>query len=584
MPAEQKIDFEKIGQQSSKMLADFFGDHHSHMKTMSHVSQAFSQLAQQMMNDPERMVQMQLGLYQSYLALWANMAEKMMGKEVEPLAEPQKGDRRFKAEAWEEHLIFDFIKQSYLLTADWMLNLINETEGLDEDTRQRVDFYTRQYIDALSPSNFPLTNPEVLQATVESKGQNLIDGLNNIIKDIERGEGKLKISMTDYEAFEVGKNLATTEGKVVFKNALFELIHYTPKKQKVYERPLLIIPPWINKFYILDLKPENSFVRFAVEECGLNVFLVSWKNPDESYHDTTFEDYLNTGLFTAVDTVLSITKQKDLNIIGYCIGGTLLASGLSVMAKKNDKRINSATFFTTLIDFSESGELKMFTDDHHYDLIMAKMEKQGYLDGAEMAQTFSMLRANDLIWSFVVNNYLLGKTPFPFDLLYWNDDSTRMPCAMHSYYLKNMYQENNLVKKDKLELDGEKVDITQIKQPLYMVTGVNDHIAPWESCYKPIHKMQAKEKRFILGRAGHVAGVINPPGNKKAFYWAGDAKAKDASTWHKQAEQHEGSWWLDWKKWITQKSGKQVTAPKTLGSAKFKPLYSAPGKYVKEKS
>ena len=416
---------------------------------------------------------------------------------------------------------------------------------------------------------------------METKGENLIRGLNNLLGDLKRGNGQLKISMTDYDAFKVGENIATTAGQVVFRNKMFELIQYTPQTEKVHERPLLISPPWINRFYILDLQEKNSFVKFALEQ-GFQVFMISWKNPDASYKDVSWNDYVQQGINTAIDTTLDITGQKDLNMIGYCIGGTLLASTLAVHAKKKDKRVNSATFFTTLIDFSEAGELGVFIDEPQVKSLEKKMNERGYLDGAEMAQTFSLLRANDLIWSFVVNNYLMGETPFPFDLLYWNDDPTKMPCAMHSYYLRNMYIENNLIEKDKLELDGEKVDISQIDLPTYYVTAINDHITPWTGCYAPLHKFK-QAPNFILSKAGHVAGVVNPPGHGKRAFWKAPVNGKNPEKWQQSAKFEEGSWWPDWSQWLAERSGAKVAAPKKAGNTKHKPLAPAPGTYVVEK-
>lgn len=586
MHASVPFDFAKIGEQSAALLQQFSEQHKdTDFSSLAHITDAFMQLSQKMMAEPEKLVEAQLQLYQSYLALWASMAERMMGKESAPVAMPEKGDRRFSAPEWSEHLIFDYLKQSYLLSANWVTGLIAETKGLDVDTKMKVSFYTRQWLDALSPSNFPHTNPEVLNKIVETKGENLVKGLQNMLKDMERGGGKLKISMTDYDAFEVGKNLATTPGKVVFENRMFQLIQYTPQTKQVFEKPLLIFPPWINKFYILDLQEKNSFVRYCVEQCGLQVFMVSWKNPDETYRDVSFETYMQEGICEAIDHTLAITKEKSVNAIGYCIGGTLLAASLAVMAKKKDKRVNSATFFTTLIDFTDAGELKVFIDEPQVQQLEKKMADKGYLDGKEMAATFSMLRANDLIWSFVVNNYLLGNDPFPFDLLYWNDDPTRMPAKMHSYYLRNMYLENNLAKKDKLTLLGEKVDVSLIEQPIYMVSAINDHITPWTSCFAPMHKMKG-DITFVLGKAGHVAGVVNPPSSGKGMFWEAKVGDKDNNPekWLKTAKQHDGTWWTGWQKWITKQSGKQKAAPKTFGDAQHKPIENAPGRYVKEKS
>lgn len=580
------IDMKKIGEESQKVLEKFMSDHDEALEGTTHITKAFVELAEKWTTNPEAMIQKQLELYQSYLSLWANMAERMMGKEVSPVVSPTRDDRRFKAEEWENNLVFDYLKQSYLLTCNWVVDQIQTTNDVSPQAKAKVDFYTRQFLDAMSPTNFPLTNPEVLQKTVETKGENLIKGLKNLLSDMERGGGKLRISMTDYDAFEVGKNLATTEGAVVYQNRMFQLIQYKPKGKQVYEKPLLISPPWINKFYILDMQEKNSFVRYAVEECGLQVFMISWKNPDETYRDVGWEEYMKEGILEAVDQTLAITGQKDLNMIGYCIGGTLLTTTLAYMAKKKDKRINSATYFTTLMDFTNAGELSLFTDEEQISNLEKKMEKQGYLDGKEMATTFAMLRSNDLIWSFVINNYMMGADPFPFDLLYWNDDPTCMPAKMHSFYLRNMYLENNLVKKDKIKLLGEKIDITQIDQPIYMVGAINDHITPWESCFSPLHTMKSEDITFVLGKAGHVAGVACPPGNPKRAFWEGKVTSKESNPekWLAKQEMKNDSWWPDWKNWVGKKSGKKVTSPTKLGDAKHKIIEAAPGSYVKEKS
>ena len=378
------------------------------------------------------------------MSLWQGSMLRLMGAHATPVAVPAKGDKRFKHEDWHEHFLFDYIKQSYLITARWMHDQVASVEGLDDQTKKKVDFFTRQYIDALAPSNFALTNPEVFRETVASGGQNLVKGLNNLLDDIERGGGQLKISMTDAKAFELGVNIATTPGKVVFQNDLMQLIQYEPTTKKVWKRPLLVIPPWINKYYILDLREKNSFLRWAVGE-GMTVFVISWVNPDEKLAHKNFEDYLTEGTLAALDAIAKVTGEDDANVIGYCLGGTLLAAMLGhLVAKKDDKRIASATFMTSLIDFTAAGELDVFIDEAQVASLEKRMNERGYLEGSEMATTFNMLRANDLIWSFVINNYLLGRDPFPFDLLHWNCDSTRMPAAMHSYYLRNMYMKNLL--------------------------------------------------------------------------------------------------------------------------------------------
>src|ERR1700761_651155 len=415
--------------------------------------------------------------------LWSTTPQRFLGGKSEPVAEPAPGDRRFKDAAWQESTLFDYIKQSYLLSARWLQSTVREVDGLDDKTARKIDFYTRQFVDAMAPSNFVLTNPEVLRATIESGGENLVNGLKHVLEDLDRGKGKWMIRMTDLDAFKVGGNIAVTPGKVVYQNDLMQLIQYVPTTAKVHQRPLLIIPPWINKYYILDLRPDNSFVKWAVSQ-GHTVFVISWVNPDEQLAQKTFEDYMKDGYLAALDAIEAATGEREVNAIGYCLGGTLLACTLAYMAAKGDNRIKTATFFVTMMDFQEAGELGVFIDEEQLQALEDKMNKRGYLEGSEMATTFNMLRANDLIWSFVVNNYLLGNDPFPFDLLYWNADSTRMPARMHSFYLRKMYQENLLRLPGGIELDGIPIDLTKIKTPAYFLSTREDHIAPWKSTYR----------------------------------------------------------------------------------------------------
>ena len=417
------------------------------------LGKAFMEVAAQMLANPARLAESQMNLWWDYMNLWQGSMLKLMGGATEPIAIPAQGDKRFKHEDWHEHFLFDYIKQSYLITSRWLHDEVANVEGLDEHTKKKVNFFTRQYIDALAPSNFALTNPEVYRETIASGGQNLVKGLHNLLDDIERGNGKLKISMTDTKAFELGVNIATTPGKVVFQNDLMQLIQYEPATKKQWKRPLLVIPPWINKYYILDLREKNSFLRWAAGE-GLTVFVISWVNPDEKLAHKNFEDYVTEGLLAALDAIEKATGEKDVNAIGYCLGGTLLAATLAWLAAKKQKRIATATFMTSLIDFTAAGELEVFIDEEQVSSLEKKMNERGYLEGSEMAGTFNMLRANDLIWSFVINNYLLGRDPFPFDLLHWNCDSTRMPAAMHSFYLRNLYMKNLLRVPGGITLDG----------------------------------------------------------------------------------------------------------------------------------
>ena len=569
-------------EKSAKLIGDFAQRHsasgHSLMADELGIGKAFLELAAQLMSNPLRMAESQMNLWWDYTSLWQSSVLKMMGAASGPVATPAKGDKRFRHEDWEQHFLFDYIKQSYLITARWLHDQVASVEGLDERTKRKVDFYTRQYIDAFSPTNFALTNPEVFRATVASGGQNLVKGLNNLLDDIERGNGKLKISMTDAKAFELGVNIATTPGKVVFRNELIELVQYTPATPKVWKRPLLIVPPWINKFYILDLREKNSFIKWCVDQ-GMTTFVVSWVNPDAKLADAGFDRYLTDGTLAAVGAIEQATGESEINAVGYCLGGTLLAATLGYMAAKKDKRIASATFMTALIDFKQSGELEVFIDEEQVASLERKMADRGYLEGSEMANTFNLLRANDLIWSFVINNYLLGRDPFPFDLLHWNGDSTRMPARMHSFYLRNMYMRNALATPGGIELAGVPIDLTKVAIPAYFISALEDHIAPWKATFGGPQALGGKA-RFVLSGSGHIAGMINPPVANKYGYWTNETGAGSADEWLESAKQHEGSWWPDWRKWLTPHLGKEVT-PRVPGKGKLKALEDAPGSYVR---
>jgi polyhydroxyalkanoate synthase len=585
-PAVWAQNWARIAERSQKLLQEFANHQQKDTAPTNpdplNLTGAFMAMTANLMADPERLVEAQVRFWQDYASLWANVADRFLGKETKPLIEPEKGDKRFKDPAWQESAVFDFFKQSYLLTAKWMKDTVKQTDGIDPQVARKVDFYTRQFVDALSPSNFLLTNPEVLRVTAESSGENLVKGLENLLDDLERGHGKLNIKMVDPKAFEVGRNIATTPGKVVYQNDLMQLIQYSPVTEQVYQRPLYIVPPWINKFYILDLKPENSFVRWMLEK-GYTVFVVSWNQPDETLIDKTFESYMREGILAGLDAVKQATGEDEVTAIGYCIGGTLMASTLAWMAAKGDERIKAVTFFAAQVDFSEAGELTVFTDDDTLKYLDSKMSEKGYLDGGEMATTFNMLRANDLIWSFVVNNYLLGKEPFPFDLLYWNSDCTRMPAKMHTFYLRNMYQKNLLSQPGRLELAGERLDLGKIKIPVYLQASREDHIAPYRSVYKATH-LYGGPVRFMLAGSGHIAGVINHPNAKKYQHWLNDTKANpaDVEEWIKGAKEYPGSWWNDWDKWLSKKSGPKVPA-RQPGDGKLKVIENAPGSYVKKR-
>ncbi len=542
------------------------------------IGHAFLEMTTRLMANPSRLVQAQLGFWHDYLTLWQNTARRMLGDEPKPVIAEDDKDRRFRDDAWREHEVFDFIRQSYLLSARYFRCVVEGAEGLEPHTAQKVDFYTRQFVDAMSPTNFLLTNPEVLRRTAESGGENLLRGLSNLLTDLERGRGKLRIRMTDDTKFKVGDNIAVTPGKVVFQNDLMQLIQYAPTTDQVLKRPLLIIPPWINKFYILDLRPKNSFIRWAVAQ-GHTVFVVSWVNPDATLAEKGFDDYMREGPYAALDAIEQATGEKGVNVIGYCLGGTLLASTLAHMAVKRDARVKSATFFTTMVDFEEAGELGVFIDEEQLSSLEEKMNKVGYLEGREMATTFNMLRANDLIWSFVVNNYLLGQEPFPFDLLYWNDDSTRMPARMHSFYLRRMYQQNDLVKSGTIELDGVKLDLGKIKVPTYILSTREDHIAPWKSTYRAT-QIYKGPVRFVLAASGHIAGVANPPDAGKYSHWVGNELPTDPEAWFKGATELAGSWWPDWHRWVSGLD-KALVPARVPGDGALTPIEEAPGAYVK---
>ncbi|MBC7951643.1 MAG: class I poly(R)-hydroxyalkanoic acid synthase [Rhodospirillaceae bacterium] len=574
-----------IAERSQRIVADFLNRQAADPAAPNldplNIGNAFLEMTAKIMSDPTKLVEANLHLWQDYMALWQNTAMRFLGEHAEPVAKPDAADRRFKDEMWEDNEIFDFIKQSYLLSARYMHGVVHGVEGMDEHTAQKVDFYTRQFVDAMAPSNFVMTNPEVLRATIESGGENLVKGLNNLLDDLERGKGKLAIKMTDYDAFKVGENIAVTPGKVVYQNDLMQLVQYTPTTPTVLQKPLLVVPPWINKFYILDLRPKNSFIKWAVDQ-GHTVFVISWVNPDEHLAAKGFADYMMEGPLAALDAIEKATGEKQVNVVGYCLGGTLTVCTLAYMAAKNDDRIASATLFTTMTDFKEPGELGVFIDEEQLTSIEEKMSEHGFLDGRDMAMTFNMLRANDLIWSFVVNNYLLGKDPFPFDLLYWNSDSTRMPAAMHSFYLRKMYQENQLVTPGGINLNGVDIDLSKIKTPIYMLSTREDHIAPWTSTFALTQNTSGPVK-FVLAASGHIAGVVNPPAAGKYCYWTNAKKVKNPDTWLNGAKQEEGSWWPDWHAWTAKFGGDQVPA-RAPGEGKLKALDVAPGSYVKARA
>ena len=581
-PVQLADSLASAAEKSAKLMGDFASRNAGKQAAVASdelgLGKAFMELAAKMLTNPARIAEGQMNLWRDYMNLWQSSMLRMLGAQAMPVAEPAKGDKRFKDASWEEHFLFDYVKQSYLITARWLHDQVGSVEGLSDTAKKKVDFFTRQYIDALAPSNFALTNPEVFRETIASGGQNLVRGLNNLLDDIERGNGQLRISMTDTKAFELGVNIATTPGKVVFQNDLMQLIQYEPMTKKAWQRPLLIIPPWINKYYILDLREKNSFIRWAVAE-GMTVFVISWVNPDERLADKDFEHYLTDGPLAALDAIEEATGEDDANVIGYCLGGTLLAATLGWLAAKKQKRIASATFMTALIDFTAAGELEVFIDEDQIASLEKKMAKRGYLDGSEMANTFNLLRANDLIWSFVINNYLLGRDPFPFDLLHWNCDSTRMPARMHSYYLRNMYLNNRLREPGALTLAGVPIDLSKVNVPTYFVSAIEDHIAPWKTTFAGPRLVKGKS-RFVLSGSGHIAGMINPPSASKYGYWTNDKLVDSAEEWFAAAHAHEGSWWPDWRRWIEPYLEREVPA-RVPGKGKLPVIEAAPGSYAR---
>jgi polyhydroxyalkanoate synthase len=585
-PLEFSKNLAKVAEQSQELLSEFFANQTkdaTHPKPVDplHVGDAFRELFSKMISDPSRVMQSQVELWQDYFKLWSNTTSVLFGQVAEPVIQADDKDRRFKDPAWQESVVFDFIKQSYLLSAKWMQEQVQSVEGLDDQNMKKVDFYTRQFVDAMAPSNFLMTNPEAIRATIESNGENLVNGLRHMLEDLKRGGGKLNIRMTDLDAFKIGENIAATPGKVVFQNDLMQLIQYDATTKQVNKTPLLVVAAWINKYYILDLKAENSFIKWAVDQ-GHTVFVVSWVNPDERHREKSFEDYMKEGPLAALDAIEQATGEKEVNVIAYCLGGTLLAITLAYLAAKGKNPVKSITYFTTMTDFEDAGELSVFIDEEQLQMLENRMSEMGYLDGSEMAGTFNMLRANDLIWSFVVNNYLLGKEPFPFDVLYWNSDSTRLPAKMHSFYLRNMYQKNLVVKPGGITIDGVKIDLRTIKTPTYILSTREDHIAPWKSTYAAT-QLYAGPTQFVLAGSGHVVGVMNHPSKQKYGYWTNAKNPKTPDEWLKGSTETAGSWWPHWNKWLTETYGGGKIDARKPGEGKLKVIENAPGKYVKER-
>jgi polyhydroxyalkanoate synthase subunit PhaC len=544
------------------------------------VAKTLGEIAQAYMRQPQKLMEAQMQLWSSYSQLWQNAWAKFLGQDVEPVAKPQKGDKRFADKDWQENAVFDFMKQFYLISARWTQDMVHNAQGVDEHTKHKAKFYVEQISNAFSPSNFGLTNPEVVRTTLATNGANLVEGMKHLEEDLAAGGGKLHIRQVDGTAFEIGNNIAATPGKVIFQNDTFQLIQYSPVTPEVFETPLLIVPPWINKFYILDLNPKKSFVRWAVEQ-GLTVFVISWINPDETLGHKTFADYMRDGVLTAINAVQEATGAQKVNAVGYCVGGTMLASMLGYMAARRDERIDAATFLTTQVDFEKAGDLLVYVDDEQVKWIESRMSEKGFLPGRRMADAFNLLRSNDLIWSYVVNNYMLGKDPMAFDLLYWNADSTRMPAGVHSFYLRECYLNNRLAQ-GKMVLDNVRIDLKKVKIPIYNLAAREDHIAPLPSVFR-VGRFMGGDTRLVVAGSGHVAGIVNPPDAKKYQHWTNGKGANTIEEWLKTATEHPGSWWPDWLAWIASKSGSKVKA-RIPGNGKLKPIEDAPGSYVRVKA
>ena len=527
--------------------------------------------------DPQALTALQKQFSDQQMSLWQSVLGKQQGQPPVFQVAPESGDRRFSAPEWKESPIYDYLHQAYLLNTQYLKQLVELMPAQDEKSKERMRFLARQMADAMAPSNFAATNPEFIKLALETKGQSITDGINNLLKDFEKG----RISMTDESLFEVGRNIATTEGAVVFENDVMQLLQYAPLTAKVHSRPLLIVPPCINKYYIMDLQPDNSLVRYAIEQ-GNTVFLVSWRNPKEAQGNLGWDDYLANGPIAAIEVVREITKVKQINALGFCVGGTILTSALAVLKARGEDPVASLTLLTTLLDFSDTGEIGLFIDENGVASREATIGQGGLLPARDLQNTFSFLRANDLVWNYVTGNYLKGQKPQAFDLLYWNSDSTNLPGPFAAWYMRNMYLENNLRVPGKLTMCGQKVDLGCLDMPVYLLATREDHIVPWQSAYQSTRLLKGKA-RFVLGASGHIAGVINPVSKNKRSYWINDEVQSEAAGWLTAAEEKKGSWWSDWASWLLPLSGEQ-RAPRKPGNTKYKPIEPAPGRYVKERA
>jgi polyhydroxyalkanoate synthase len=545
---------------------------------LGEVVKTFSAVAEYWLSDNSRASDLQMKMAKAYLDLWGSSVRRLAGEAAPPAIAPSPRDKRFSDPEWKSNQFFDFVMQLYLLTTQWAHDLVRDAEGIDPHTRKKAEFYVQQITNALAPSNFVLTNPEVLRETLASSGDNLVRGMKMLAEDIEAGHGTLRIRQSDPSNLVVGVNMATTSGKVVFQNDLMQLIQYAPATENVLRTPLLIVPPWINKFYILDLKPEKSFIKWCVDQ-GVTVFVISWVNPDKSLGAKTFENYMKEGPLAAMDAIERATGEMKVHTMGYCVGGTLLASTLAWLAEKRRVRVTSATFLAAQVDFSHAGDLLVFVDEDQISALERDMQACGVLEGSKMAMAFNMLRSNDLIWSYVVSNYLKGKPPSSFDLLHWNSDATRMPAANHSYYLRNCYLENRL-SAGTMVLDNTLLDLSKVKVPVYNLATREDHIAPAESVLYGSQFFGGPVK-YVLSGSGHIAGVVNPPSPGKYQYWTND-NIRDVSLadWLKGAQEHQGSWWPDWREWLQNLDAEEVPA-RAVGTDALPAIEDAPGSYVR---
>jgi polyhydroxyalkanoate synthase len=548
------------------------------VEEVNEVAKTLAQVAQYWLGDPQRALELQTRLGKAYLELWASAARRLAGEAPEPVAVPAANDKRFADPEWTSNQFFDFLKQAYLLSTRFANQMVCEATDLDPHTRQKAEFYVRQIANALAPSNFVLTNPELLRETFTSNADNLVRGMHMLAEDIEAGGGDLRIRQSDSSMFEVGRNLAATPGKVIFQNDIMQLIQYAPSTENALKKPLLIVPPWINKYYVLDLTPEKSFIKWCVDQ-GITVFCISWVNPETSLAKKDWEDYIREGPLAALEAIKLATGEDKVHAIGYCVGGTLLSIALAAMAAHHDERIVSATLFAAQVDFTYAGDLKVFVDKDQLEVVEQRMAERGYLEGKSMVTVFNMLRSNDLIWPYIINNYMKGKAPFPFDLLYWNSDATRLPAANHSFYLRNCYLDNRLTKGGVI-IDNTPIDLKAIKIPVYNLATREDHIAPAKSVLLG-SKYFGGPVRFVLSGSGHIAGVVNPPDKHKYQYWTGPKpRSANLEGWLAKATEHPGSWWPDWLAWLKNQDDTEVPA-RVPGDGALKPIEDAPGSYVK---